>query len=431
MGNVISNLVQDVKVPKMFKVQQVFDDRHIEPQEIPELIEGMLRQDRFASRIQPGMDIAITCGSRQIKNIVILTKSIVAFVRSKGANPFIVAAMGSHGGATGEGQRAILRALGITEETVGCPIQSGMDVVKIGCTEDGRDVLIDKNAAGADGIIVCCRVKPHTNFRGPYESGIMKMMAIGLGKQIAASVCHDEGYGRMAENVPAFGKAVIRNSNILFAVAVIENAYDETAEIAVLGSSEIADKEPELLNRAKALIPRIQVPECDVLIVDRIGKNFSGSGMDPNITGTFLTPYASGGIRSQRVAVLDLSDESCHSGVGIGMAHATTRRFFEKMSFGQTYPNLITTKMIENARIPVVMENDREAIQVCLKTVTNADSHNWRLVRIPNSLNIRRIWLSEAFYEEAKENKGLIIESEPRDMEFDCHGNLIGLGETP
>ena len=153
--------------------------------------------------------------------------------------------------------------------------------------------------------------------------------------------------------------------------------------------------------------------------------------MDPNITGTFLTPYASGGIRSQRVAVLDLSDESCHSGVGIGMAHATTRRFFEKMSFGQTYPNLITTKMIENARIPVVMENDREAIQVCLKTVTNADSHNWRLVRIPNSLNIRRIWLSEAFYEEAKENKGLIIESEPRDMEFDCHGNLIGLGETP
>ena len=428
MENVVSNLIGDVEIPRMFKVRQLFDDAHIAPEEIPGLMERSLEQEQFASRIKPGMRIAITCGSRQIANLVAITKSIVSFVRKKGGSPFVVASMGSHGGATSEGQRKILRALGVTEESVGCPIETDMDVVKIGCSDDGRDVFIDRRAAEADGIIVSCRIKPHTNFRGAYESGIMKMMAIGLGKQVGAGQCHADGYGRMAENIPRFGRTILANANILFAVAAIENAYDETAEIAVLDRDEIEEEEPKLLERAKALIPKILVPECDVLIVDQIGKNFSGSGMDPNITGTFLTPYASGGIKNKRVAVLDMSDESCHSGVGIGMAHATTRRFFEKMDFAQTYPNLITTKMIENARIPVIMENDREAIQVCIKTLTDADRNHLRVVRIPNSLNIRKIWLSEAYYEEAKANKALALESEPEEMTFDDSGNLTDLG---
>jgi hypothetical protein len=303
-----------------------------------------------------------------------------------------------------------------------------MDVVKIGVNEEGMDVFIDRNAAQADGIIVSCRIKPHTCFRGPYESGIMKMMTIGLGKQIGAGVCHQLGYKHMAKYVPMFGKAIIQNCNIMFSVAVLENAYDETEEIVVLNHDEIEEKEPPLLEKAKKLLPRIIVPECDLLVVDKIGKNYSGSGMDPNITGTFQTPYASGGLKSQRVAVLDLSDESHFSGAGIGAAHATTRRFFEKMDFDQTYPNLITSTVIENARIPMVMDNDREAIQVCIKTMSDVDKKNIRIVRIPNSLKIGKIWLSEAYYDEAVSNPGLTIDSEPQNMDFDEEGNLKDIG---
>lgn len=427
MESVVSKLLEDVKLPRMFRVRQKFSDQKIEPDEIPERMQKLLEQPRFTSQIRPGMNIAITVGSRQIANVTTITRAIVDFVKSCGANPFIVAAMGSHGGATSEGQREVLRQFGVTEETMGCPIKTSMEVVKIGTNEEGMDVLIGKDSAEADGIIINCRIKPHTCFRGPYESGIMKMMTIGLGKQAGASICHAAGFKYMAKYVPMFGKAILKHANILFAVAVLENAYDETERIVVLNHDEIEEEEPKLLEIAKSLLPRICVPECDVLICDEIGKNFSGSGMDPNITGTFVTPYASGGLKSQRVAILDLSKESHHSGVGIGMAHATTRRFFEKMDFDLTYPNLITSTVIENARIPMVMKNDREAIQVCIKTCTDVDHDKIRIVRIANSLKIEHILLSESYYEEAKRNPDLEIESEPEPMRFDGNGNLCDL----
>lgn len=392
------------------------------------MIRKDLREEKFSAQIRPGMKIAITVGSRQIANLVIITKTIVDFVREKKASPFIVASMGSHGGATEEGQREILKNFGITEDTMGCPVKCSMEVVKIGVNEEGMDVLIGKDAAEADGIIINCRIKPHTCFRGPYESGIMKMMTIGLGKQAGAEVCHEAGFGQMAKYVPMFGRAILKHANILFAVAVLENAYDETARIVVLNHDEIEEEEPKLLEEARSLLPRILVPECDVLICDVIGKNFSGSGMDPNITGTFVTPYASGGLKSQRVAILDLSRESHHSGCGMGMAHATTRRFFDKVEFDLTYPNLITSTVVENARIPMVLKNDREAIQVCIRTCTGIDKEKVRIVRIANSLKIEHIMLSEAYYEEAKAIPGLFIESEPEEMRFDEEGNLIGLG---
>lgn len=428
MGEMVSKLLRDVELPKMFKVRQKFYTNRIEPENIKEVICGQLVQERIADQIKPGMSIAVTAGSRQIANIVIILKTIVDFVKDKGAYPFIVAAMGSHGGATGEGQRTILANFGITEESMGCPIKSDMDVVKIGINEEGMDVLIDKNAAEADGIIVCGRIKPHTCFRGPYESGIMKMMTIGLGKQAGAAVCHAAGFKYMAKYVPMFGRAILKHANILFAVAILENAYDETARLIVMDHDEIEDQEPHYLEEAKKMLPRICVPECDVLICDTIGKNFSGSGMDPNITGTFVTPYASGGLKSQRVAVLDLSRESHHSGVGIGMAHATTQRFFDKMDFELTYPNLITSTVIENARIPLVMKNDKEAVQVCVRTCTDVDQNNIRIVRIANSLKVEHIYLSEAYFNEAKENPDLEIESEPEEMPFDEEGNFTDLG---
>lgn len=374
--------------------------------------------------MKPGMRIAITAGSRGIANVALTTKCIADFVRSRGAHPFIVPAMGSHGGATAEGQRAILEGYGITEDYVGCPIISSMEVKKIGVNEEGMDVFIDKNAAESDGIILGCRIKPHTAFRGPYESGIMKMMAIGLGKQHGAEVCHEAGFKNMAKYVPMFGRAIIKNAPILFAVPTIENAYDETCKIIAVNADEIIEKEPPLLQEAFANMPRILVDSCDVLVVDQIGKNFSGDGMDPNITGTFCTPYATGGIRSQRVCVLDLSPETHGNGIGLGYSSATTKRVFDQLDLSSMYPNAITCTVLGGVRIPIVMESDREAIQVCIRTCNEIDKKNPRVVRIPNSLHIEHIMLSESYYEEAKNNPNLIIESEPEYLPFDEDGNL-------
>lgn len=421
----MGSLVQDVHLPKMFHARQAFPREHIAEDQIERHIRELLSQRQYAEKIQPGMRIAITAGSRGIANVALITKCIADYVKSRGAHPYIVASMGSHGGASKEGQRKVLEDYGIVEEYVGCPILSDMDVVNIGRTEEGHDVLIDKNASNADGIIVSCRIKPHTEFRGSYESGIMKMLAIGLGKQAGAEICHSASFKHMAKYVPMFGRAIIRNSAILFAVATIENAFDETHEIVAVQPEDVEQKEPELLQKAFSLMPRIWVDNCDVLVVDQIGKNFSGSGMDPNVSGTFATPYASGGISSQHVAVLDLSPETHGNALGIGAASATTQRVFEKIDFESMYVNAITAAVLEAGRFPMVMKNDRQAIQVCLKHCIEIDRTSPRVVRIPNTLHLEHILLSDSYYNYARQHPYLEIESEPSEMQFDQAGNLF------
>ena len=421
---VVADLVKDTYVPRMFRVKQNFPRPRIEKEEIPDVINGLLSQEKFASRIKPGMRIAITAGSRGVANVALTTRCIADFVKSRGASPFVVPAMGSHGGATAEGQKALLAGYGVTEENVGCPILSSMEVKKIGVNEEGGDVYIDKHAAEADGIILGCRIKPHTAFRGPYESGMMKMMAIGLGKQYGAEVCHEAGFKNMAKNVPLFGKCIIKNAPVLFAVPTIENAFDETCRILAVAAEDIEAQEPELLKEAFTYMPRILVDSCDVLIVDQIGKNFSGDGMDPNITGTFCTPYASGGIASQRVAVLDLSPETHGNGLGIGMASATTKRVYDQLDLASMYPNAITCTVLTGVRIPLVMESDKEAIQVCIKSCNEIDQTNRRIVRFPISLLLEHIMLSEAYLDEIRDIPGLDVESEPEELPFDEDGNL-------
>ena len=421
---VVAELVKDTCVPKMFRVKQVFPRPKIEKEEIPGLIENLLSQEKFASRVKPGMRIAITAGSRGVANVALTTRCIANFVKSRGALPFVVPAMGSHGGATAEGQKALLAGYGVTEEYVGCPVLSSMEVKKIGVNEEGGDVYIDKNAAEADGIILGCRIKPHTAFRGPYESGMMKMMAIGLGKQYGAEVCHEAGFKNMAKNVPLFGKCIIQNAPVLFAVPTIENAFDETCRILAVAAEDIEEQEPGLLKEAFSYMPRILVDSCDVLIVDQIGKNFSGDGMDPNITGTFCTPYASGGIDSQRVAVLDLSPETHGNGLGIGLASATTKRVYDQLDLAAMYPNAITCTVLTGVRIPLVMESDKETIQVCIKSCNEIDKKNPSVVRIPNCLHLEHIMLSEAYLDAIRGNPNLMTESEPEYLPFDENGNL-------
>lgn len=379
----------------------------------------------MAGRIHPGDRVALTGSSRQIANMAVFLRELASFVKAQGGEPFIVPAMGSHGGATAEGQRAILESFGVTEDFCVCPIVSSMETVRVAVLPNGDEVRMDKAAHGADAVIVFGRIKPHTAFRGTYESGLIKMLAIGLGKREGADSLHKEGFGKMGERLPVFAQAVFDHCHVAFGVAAIENEVDETCRIEVIPAEEIFTREPELLRYARTRLPRIILPETDVLVVRELGKNFSGSGMDPNVTGTFGTPFASGGIRKQRVAVLDISPESHGSFVGLGMADVTTKRAFEKLRTNATYFNMITSTVLKVGRIPMVLEDDKLALQTAVKTLTGVDHERVRLVYIKNTLSLERILVSEALLEEVRAREDLELLEGPRPLRFDSAGALL------
>ena len=417
---VIAQTLQGVPLPKMVEVEQVFDDSHIPVEDIPARLREELSRERIAATIEPGMRIAITVGSRGIANIALITRTIVDFVKEKGATPFIVPAMGSHAGATAEGQKEFIGTYGVTEESMGCEILSSMETVVLGLTENGKPVHCDRIASEADGIIVCGRIKAHTAFQGPYESGIAKMMCIGLGKQKGAATLHMDGFGQMREEVPMFARVFIEKAPILFGIGLIENAYDMTCEMVALHKDEIMDAEPELLLRSKARMPSILFDDLDVLIVDELGKNISGDGMDPNITGRFPTPFATGGITTKRLAVLDVSDESHGNAFGCGLADVTTKRLFNKMDPESTYINSVTGVIA----IPMVLDNDRLAIQMAINSANHRDREYPRVVRIHNTMELRRIWVSEALLPEALANPQVTVVGELHEMSFDEKGDF-------
>jgi hypothetical protein len=419
---VVADLVKDVPLPKMFRVKQIFDAGKIDDVEAA-VIEQLSRPE-IKNTIRRGMSVCLTCTSRGVDNLALVLKLTAGFCRWQGASPFIVPAMGSHGGATAEGQLAIASGYGVTEEYCGCRIISCMDTVEIGKTPDGIDVYIDAHAAKADGIIVINRIKPHTDFTGPYESGIMKMMAIGLGKQYGASKCHTAGFGAMAKMVPAFGQVVLDKTNILFGLGLVENAYDKTWKVRALTPGEIPELEPRLLDEARDRMPRIMFDTADVLVVDEIGKNISGDGMDPNITGRFTAPYKTGGITAQRVVVLDVTEESQGNILGAGIADFGTMRIFNKFDFEKTYPNCITSRVPIGGFLPLIMQSDRLAIQGAVRTCVGIDEANLRLIRIKNTLSMGEIELSQAYYGEAEKNPSLAIVGGLYDLPFDGGGNL-------
>jgi hypothetical protein len=430
MAGIVSQLCAEVKLPKMMKVRQVFDRERIEKEDIAKAVFTELSRHELKDPVKPGKRIAITCGSRGVDKIALITRAIADFVRSRGAIPFVVPAMGSHGGATGEGQRKLLANYGVNEESVGCPIVSSMETVEIGRSEAGPGgktygVRIDRNAAEADGIIVAGRIKPHTDFHGPFESGLMKMMAIGLGKREGADICHQMGFGEMAQMVPLFGKTIIKNAPVILGLGIIENAYSQTCRFAAMLPSDIEEREPELLKEARSLLPVILFNHADVLVVDRIGKDISGNGMDPNITGSGpCTPWVSGGLTAARTAVLDLTPETHGSAYGMGAAHTITRRLFDKINFEASYVNAVTSRSIDFVRIPAIAESDREAIQLALRTCTGSGRDRPRIIRIADSLRTETIFISEAMEAEARANSKLEIASGPEDWPFNNEGNL-------
>ncbi|MCI9026937.1 MAG: DUF2088 domain-containing protein [Lawsonibacter sp.] len=421
-GNVVTRLADSTVLPKMVTVRQLLDHSHIDPADLPELVRTELEPMR--GRIRPGMSVAITCGSRGVCNIAVITRAIVDFVKSCGGQPFVFPAMGSHGGATAEGQREILRGYGVTEETMDCPIRATMEVVQVGETEEGMPVFVDRYAYEADGIILCGRVKAHTAFRGPYESGILKMSVIGLGKQHGAEHVHQDGFSDLGRLLPMIARVVFDKTNILGAVAVAENAFDQTCIVEGLLKEEIFEKEPDILRRSKERLGRIFFDDIDVLVVDRLGKDISGDGMDPNITGRFAVPYMESEKKVQHIAVLDLTEETHGNCNGLGLADVTTRRLVEKIDVDCTYPNVVTSTVLCTPKIPLFAHSDRACIQIALKTCNYIDRENPRIVHIKDTMRLEEIEISQAMLEEARANEHIQILGEPHDWPFDEEGNL-------
>lgn len=419
----IDRLLENIPLPRVARVRQNFESPVVK--DPAGTLTEKLRESRLLSSVEPGMSIAVAVGSRGVANIAQMTRALVAAIAAAGGRPFVFPAMGSHGGATAEGQVRMLASLGVTEEFIQAPIRATMDVVELGETAGGMPVYLDGYADRADGIVLINRIKPHTSFRGDYESGLMKMITIGMGKQRGADICHAMGMGRMAENIPAIAKITIAKKNILCAVGVLENAYHETARIEVMAASEIADREPPLLGEAWRLYPRIPFEKLDVLILDEIGKNISGTGFDTNVVGRFHTPYASGGPDISRIAALDITDESHGNGIGLGILDFTTRRAYEKFDFEQTYPNALTSTVPTPVKIPMVLKNDRQAIQAAVKTCNISDLARVRLVRIKNTLELETIYISSALRDEAASLSNIETIGDFETIPFDGDGDIF------
>ncbi|MFC4323741.1 lactate racemase domain-containing protein [Litchfieldia salsa] len=420
---IIQDLLRDIPVPKMVKVRQHFDYKKLE--NLEQDLKEKLNQEIIHEKVKPGMEIAIAVGSRGMDRLVDITSVTVQYLKELGAKPFIVPSMGSHGGATADGQREVLAHLGVTEESVGAEIRSSMDVVKLGELPSGLPVYVDQFASKADGIVVINRIKPHTAFRGPVESGIMKMISIGLGKQKGAEACHQLGFKYMAENVPAMAKMIMEKTPVLFGVASIENAFDKVKRVEVLAAEEVAEKEPELQKQAKQLLPKLFFEQIDVLVIDKIGKNISGDGMDPNITGRYPTPYAHGGPEVNKMVVLDLTHETEGNANGVGTADFTTQRLVDKMDLEFTYANGLTSTVCAPTKIATTLSNDKEAIQAAIKTCNILDFTKVKMVRIKNTLEISEIEVSENLLDLIKQHPQMEQSSELFELSFDENGNLF------
>ena len=378
--------------------------------------------------IRQGERVGLTAGSRGIKDKPKVLKVLVDQLKAIGASPFLVPCMGSHGGATGEGQTEVLKSLGITEESIGAPIVSSMEVEEIGRTRLGFPVLVDKHLCQADRIIVVNRIKPHTDFKGDIESGLVKMMVIGMGKHRGALTAHQltikHGFPTVLSEISS---VILEKLPITFGVGIVENQYDETAIVELLRPEELAEKEKALLKKTRRLMPGLPFDQMDVLIVDELGKNISGGGMDTNVIGrlSFIGSPKPKKPRITRIFVRDLSEATHGNASGIGMADFTTKRLVDKIDHPATQVNCITSMAPEDSRIPIAFETDREAISAAFETSGVLKAEDLRLVWIKNTLELEYLFGSQALLDEVRANPRLDVVGEPSDLAFDGTGNLV------
>ena len=413
--------LDEVRIPRMARVRQRFADDRIE--DIPARLRDEFARAKGATSVA-GKRVAVTVGSRGIPHNAEIVREICAQLRRWSAEPFVVPAMGSHGGGTVEGNLEILRGYGITQERVGAPILAGMDVAQIGELDDGAatPVYCDRRAAEADGIVLYNKVKPHTDFKGEHESGLLKMMAIGLAKHKGCSALHRRGFDTFAENIPKAAGVFLEKLPVLFAVGVVQNAYDEISDIRVYPRAEIVAGDRELLKIAKARFPRFRFDYIDVLIIDRIGKDISGEGADPNVTGRGFMPYFKDDFHARKLFIRGLSEGTHHDACGLGLADITTRRCLNDVDWESTWVNLTTNMMIDGAKIPLYQNNDRDALRVALRTCPRIDYDRARIARIRDTLSLNEFEVSEALLPELRGTEGVEILGEPYALRFDAEG---------
>jgi hypothetical protein len=384
---------------------------------------------KTAKRIKPGMRIAVGCGSRGIKNYLTIAKATIAALKELGANPFVVAAMGSHGGATNEGQRELLASYDIDSDHLGVPIVSDMDAVEIGTNSWGQPVWWDKNALAADGVVTVSRVKPHTDFRGKFESGVLKMLVIGLGKRHGADQVHSFGIKGLRDMLPESGKVILEKTPFLGGLAILENANEETAKVEVIDRDDLWEREPKLLDEARLIMGRLPFEAIDVLIVGECGKNYSGAGMDPNVVGRMLleaSPEAeTNKPRIIRMGVLEVSPESHGNGTGIGIADLTTNRAIASIDQAPFRMNNLTARFLWRSKLPIAFETDREVIGTCVETCWQPESAKIKFCVIPNTLEVAELWISAPLAADVKGNPHLEFVGSPQSLPFDTHGNLM------
>jgi hypothetical protein len=414
----------DIELPRMIKVHQKFNDEKID--DIEKHIAAELAEKQVLDNLK-GKRIAVTAGSRGIKDIDKITKKILDELKAAGAEPFIVPAMGSHGGATAEGQKHFLENYNITEKSMNVPIVSSMETHQVGELEEGIPVYCDKNAYDSDGIVVINKVKPHADFKGDYESGLVKMMVIGLGKHAGATVLHTQGFDTFHALLPRAAKVFLKGAPVLFGLAIVENAYDDIMKLEAIKPKHILDREKDLLKLAKENIARIKVNEIDVLIVDEIGKNISGEGMDPNVTGRPGSMLKEGfdAPDIKKIVILDVTKQSHGNGAGIGMSDISTTKCVNKIDLGTMYTNSITATILDPAKLPVLMNNDREAVTIAVKTCNRVEPKNAKIIRIKNTLELHEIEVSEAYLDYVKNTEEMSIVSEPYSFAFNENGNLF------
>ena len=374
----------------------------------------------------PTGTVAIGVGSRGVGRIDKVVAALAEVLKEAGADPFIVPAMGSHGASTGEGQARVLAHLGVSEESTGCPVRATMEAVKIGETPAGVAVYMDRNAYEADSVVVVNRIKPHTAFRGTVESGPTKMLAIGLGKQKGAHSVHAAGWGKIHETIPQAARVAVGTGKVAFGLAVLENAEEEPYKVAAVPAANLEEAEAPLLEDAKRNLLRLPFDEMDVLIVDEIGKNISGDGADPNVTGRYATPYASGGPKIERMVFLGLTPETGGNANGLGQADVVTERLVSGMDRPTTYLNALTSTAPNPVKIPMVMPTDRMAIAAALTMCAGTSPPEARLVRIKNTLRLRRMWISETMLGEVERDERLALVEDPQPMRFDADGSTLG-----
>ena len=417
----------DIALPRMVNVRQKFDNAHLG--DIPATIAKEFQRPEVRARVKDGQVVAVGCGSRGVANIATIARCVLRELQALGAKPFIFPSMGSHGAATAEGQKKGLDGYGISEATMGVPVKATMDTVIVGELDDGTPVHMDRFAAEADGVVVINRIKPHTSFRGATESGVTKMLSIGIGKINGAATYHRHGMDTFPTLLPKVRDVNLAKRNVLFGVGIVENAHDQTALIEVMPADQIATREPVLQELSKKQMPQLYFSDIDVLIIDEMGKNISGAGFDPNITGRNRRNVAwNFGPKVKKIAVLGLTPETGGNATGVGGADIITMRLFKEIDVPSTYANIITSMNLDGGAIPIVMNNDREAIQLAVKTVVRVKPENCRIVRIRNTLELAHIQVSEPLLAEVRTRpEQFQIASPANPFAFDAAGRVTPL----